>query len=83
MEISVICPTHTWKITWHFPSQMEIAAATYYPGFARHIFLRAYRYNMHFKPKTLLIEAGAQTNTVEEMRNAMEILAELLHQVLS
>ena len=33
---------------------------------------------MHFKPKTLLIEAGAQTNTVEEMRNAMEILAELL-----
>lgn len=66
-----------------FSLQMEIAAATYYPGFARHIFLRAYRYNMHFKPKTLLIEAGAQTNTVEEMRNAMEILAELLHQVLS
>ena len=44
-----------------FSLQMEIAAATYYPGFARHIFLRAYRYNMHFKPKTLLIEAGAQT----------------------
>ena len=40
-----------------FSLQMEIAAATYYPGFARHIFLRAYRYNMHFKPKTLLIEA--------------------------
>lgn len=51
-----------------FSLQMEIAAATYYPGFARHIFLRAYRYNMHFKPKTLLIEAGAQTNTVEEMQ---------------
>ena len=66
-----------------FSLQMEIAAAKYYPGFARHIFLRAYRYNMHFKPKTLLIEAGAQTNTVEEMRNAMELLAELLHQVLS
>ena len=66
-----------------FSLQMEIAAAKYYPGFARHIFLRAYRYNMHFKPKTLLIEAGAQTNTVEEMRNAMELLAELLHHVLS
>lgn len=66
-----------------FSLQMEIAAAKYYPGFARHIFLRAYRYNMHFKPKTLLIEAGAQTNTVEEMRNAMELLAELLHQVLA
>ena len=66
-----------------FSLQMEIAAAKYYPGFARHIFLRAYRYNMHFKPKTLLIEAGAQTNTVEEMRNAMEVLADLLHQVLA
>ena len=37
---------------------------------------------MHFKPKTLLIEAGAQTNTVEEMRNAMEILASTLDSVL-
>lgn len=66
-----------------FSLQMEIAAAEYYPGFARHIFLRAYRYNMHFRPRTLLIEAGAQTNTVEEMRNAMEVLADLLHRVLS
>ena len=33
-------------------------------------------------PKSLLIEAGAQTNTVEEMRNAMEVLASMLHKVL-
>lgn len=66
-----------------FSLQMELAAAEYYPGFARNIFLRAYRYNMHFKPKTLLIEAGAQTNTVEEMRRAMELLADLLHRVLA
>ena len=66
-----------------FSLQMEIAAAEYYPGFARHIFLRAYRYNMHFRPRTLLVEAGAQTNTVEEMKNAMEVLADLLHRVLS
>ena len=38
---------------------------------------------MHVKPKTLLIEAGAQTNTVEEMRNAMEVLADTLHTVLA
>ena len=37
---------------------------------------------MHFKPRCLLVEAGAQTNTVEEMRNAMEVLADLLHTVL-
>ena len=62
--------------------QMQVAANNEYPGFTRRIYLRGYRYNMHFKPKSLLVEAGAQTNTVEEMRNAMEVLADLLHTVL-
>ena len=66
-----------------FSLQMQIAATNKYPGFTRHIFLRAYRYNMHVKPKTLLIEAGAQTNTVEEMKNAMEVLADTLSIVLT
>lgn len=65
-----------------FSLQMQIAAVNKYPGFTRHIYLRGYRYNMHVKPKTLLIEAGAQTNTVDEMRNAMEALADTLHTVL-
>ena len=33
-------------------------------------------------PKSLLVEAGAQTNTVEEMMNAMEVLSEMLEDVL-
>ena len=66
-----------------FSLQMQIAAARKYPGFTRHIYLRAYRYNMHLAPKTLLVEAGAQTNTVEEMRNAMEVLADTLDSVLT
>lgn len=65
-----------------FSLQMQLASERMYPGFARHIYLRGYRYNLHLMPKSLLIEAGAQTNTVEEMRNAMEVLAETLHQVL-
>lgn len=65
-----------------FSLQLQIAASNKYPGFTRRIFLRGYRYNMHFKPKTLLIEAGAQTNTVDEMRNAMVLLADTLNSVL-
>ena len=65
-----------------FSLQMQLASEQMYPGFARHIYLRAYRYNLHLMPKSLLIEAGAQTNTVEEMRNAMEVLAETLYTVL-
>lgn len=65
-----------------FSLQMQVAANAKYPGFARRIYLRGYRYNMHFMPKSLLVEAGAQTNTVGEMRNAMEVLADILHTVL-
>ena len=65
-----------------FSLQMQLACESSYPGFARHIYLRGYRYNLHLVPKSLLIEAGAQTNTVEEMMNAMEVLADTLQQVL-
>ena len=63
--------------------QMQLMAARYYPGFTRHIYLKSYRYNLDLAPKAMLIEAGAQTNTVEEMRNAMEVLADILAKVLT
>lgn len=66
-----------------FSLQMQLKAAQLYPGFTRHIYLRGYCYNMNLLPKTLLIEAGAQTNTVEEMKNAMEVLADTLDHVLT
>lgn len=66
-----------------FSFKMQLAAETYYPGLARKIYLKGYRYNMHLKPKTLLIELGAQNNTVEEAMNACDILAHLLDLVLS
>ena len=38
---------------------------------------------MHFCPKSMLIEVGAQTNTLEEAMNAMEPLADILDKVLT
>lgn len=66
-----------------FSLQMKVAAERKYPGFTRRNYLKGYKYNMDLMPKMLLIEAGAQTNTVEEMMNAMEPLADLLHEVLT
>lgn len=63
--------------------QMKLAAEEYYPGFARSNYLKGYRYNLHYAPKSMLIEVGAQTNTVQEAMNAMEPLADLLHKVLA
>lgn len=65
-----------------FSMQMQLAAAKKYPGFTRRIYLKSYRYNMHLMPKYLLIEAGAQTNTVKEMQRSMKVLADLLDTVV-
>ncbi len=66
-----------------FSFQMQAVCNEYYPGLARRIYLKAYRYNMHLCPKTLLIELGAQNNTVEEEMNACDPLAHVLDLVLS
>lgn len=62
--------------------QMQLAAAEYYPGLTRKIYLKGYRYNLHMKPKSMLVEVGAQTNTFQEALNAMEPLANILGLVL-
>lgn len=65
-----------------FSFQLEYQAAQYYPELYRGIYLAGLRYNLHLKPRALLLEAGAQTNTVEEVRNAMEPFADILNRVL-
>ena len=61
-----------------FSFQAQALANEYYPGVTRGIYLRALRYNMHFCPKSMLIELGAQTNTCEEIWNAVPIIAQIL-----
>ncbi|MEG2297302.1 MAG: stage II sporulation protein P [Clostridium sp.] len=65
-----------------FSFQMKLCAEAYFPGFTRKIYLKGLRYNMHLRPRSALIEVGAQTSTYQEARNAMEPLSELLDMVL-
>ncbi len=58
--------------------QMYLLGKTYYPDFFRCIYIEAYRYNLHLCKRSMLIEAGAQTNSFEEVKNAMEPLSELI-----
>ena len=66
-----------------FSLQMMLNAEAYYPGFMRGIYLKCYRYNLHFRPRSVLVEVGAQNNTFEEAMNAMEPLAEILYSVIN
>lgn len=58
--------------------QMKVNAEAYYPGFARHNYVNAYKYNLDLCKQSMLIEVGAQTNTYQEVRNAAEPLARLI-----
>lgn len=63
--------------------QMHLIGDAYYPGFLRRNYINAYRYCLHERAKSMLIEAGAQTNTFEEVKNAMEPLADMLDKLLT
>ncbi len=64
-----------------FSFQAQVLANEYYPGITRGIYLRAYRYNMHFVGKNMLLELGAQSNTREEVWNTVPIIAQVLDMV--
>lgn len=63
--------------------QMHLIGEAYYPGFLRRNYINAYRYCLHERAKSMLIEAGAQTNTFEEVKNAMEPLADMLDKLFT
>lgn len=65
-----------------FSLQLQLKAAAWYPGFARKIYLKGLRYNQHLRPCSCLVEVGAQTNTFQEAKNAMEPLADIFSMVL-
>ncbi|MEG2441598.1 MAG: stage II sporulation protein P [Acetivibrio sp.] len=65
-----------------FSLQIKIKAMEKYPNFATPNYLKGYRYNLHLASRSLLIELGNQNNTLEEAKNAMEPLANILNQVL-
>ncbi|MDE5699007.1 MAG: stage II sporulation protein P [Lachnospiraceae bacterium] len=66
-----------------FAFQMQLAAEEYYPGLTRRIYLKGYRYNLHYRPKSMLIELGSQTNTVEEAMNACDPMAHIIAMILN
>jgi len=66
-----------------FSFQHQLTMAEYYPGLSRGVYLKGYRYNLHYCPKSLLVEVGAQTNTLQEALNAMVPLADIIYKVVA
>lgn len=66
-----------------FSFQLKLKAMENYPDFTRKNYIDAYQYNQHLRGKSVLVEVGAQNNTLQEELNAMEVLAEVLHKVIN
>lgn len=66
-----------------FSLQMKLKCMELYPNLAKPVYLKSYRYNLHMRKRSLLIELGNENNTLSEAKNAMDPLAKVLDQVLS
>ena len=75
-------PNENMSANLAFSFRLEYVAASYNPMLTRCVYLKGYRYNLDLRPKSVLLEVGAQTNTVEEAMNAMAPFAVILDKVL-
>ena len=65
-----------------FSFQMQWQAEKEFPGLTRKIYMKGLRYNLHLRQRSALVEVGAQTNTLDEAKQSMVALAEVLERVL-
>ncbi len=66
-----------------FSLQMYLEGKATYGDLMRRIYIRGYCFNLDKMPRAALVEVGAQTNTVQEAKNAMIPLANIIYNVLS
>lgn len=62
--------------------QLQLKAIDMYPGLFYKNYLKCWRYNMHVRPKSILMELGTYKNSIQSAKNAMEPFAEILDSVL-
>ncbi len=65
-----------------FSFQLQLKSYELYPGLFCKNYLKSYRYNLHVRPKSLLVELGTDENTLESAKNAMVPFAKILDTVL-
>ncbi|MDF2487331.1 MAG: putative rane protein [Herbinix sp.] len=65
-----------------FSLQLQLKGIDMYPGLFYKNYLQSWRYNMHVRPKCILMELGTHKNSLQSAKNAMEPFADVLNTVL-
>ncbi len=76
-------PNPHWEENVRLALRLQSALHTQYEGIVRPLYLVNSRYNQHLTNGSLLIEMGAEGNTVEEASYSGQILGKTLAQVLN
>ncbi|MCL2372297.1 MAG: stage II sporulation protein P [Defluviitaleaceae bacterium] len=74
-------PYQTQNLNFSF--RLQLAANQLYPDLTRRIYLRAFRYSLHMLPLSTLVEVGNQHNTLQDAKNAMHPLANVIAAVVA
>lgn len=77
----------SWESNNNLATSLNNLIAKYYPGLSRGIMQKTGAnvngiYNQDFSPNTLLIETGGVDNTIEEVYNTMNALADILNKYI-
>ena len=67
-----------WEENLRFATKLHMAAEERYPGLMRPIFFAQRKYNMDVTPYSLLLEMGADANTLEEAVYSGRLIGEVL-----
>jgi len=67
-----------WEENLRFAAKLHMAAEERYPGLMRPLFFAQRKYNMDVTPYSLLLEMGADANTLEEAVYSGRLMGEVL-----
>lgn len=71
-----------WEYNLRFALQIQKKAGEMYPNMVRPLNFSDFMYNMNINTGSLLIEMGAESNTIEEVRYSGYLLGKVLAEVL-
>jgi len=88
-KVMIVCGTDAmglmhpdWRENFKLATKIQNAAQIMYPGMMRPINLRRERFNMHLTTGSLIIEVGANGNTLEQARSSAQKTAIAIAAVL-
>ncbi len=73
----------TWNENFKLAIHMQNFLNTKYPGLTRPIYLSKYRYNHHMSTGAMIVEVGADGNTLDEALKTTQYIAESIRYIIN